>query len=56
METESELIRNNKKIGLRDIVAGPAMTQSIKGIFTAGPLKTTRYALEKLLKWKQAKK
>ncbi|KAI9497008.1 mitochondrial matrix Mmp37 [Zychaea mexicana] len=40
---------------LRQIVAGPAMSQSVKGIFTAGPLKTTRYALEKLLKWKQAK-
>lgn len=43
-------------LALRSIIAGPALTQSIKGILTAGPVKTTRYAFEKLLKWQQAKK
>ncbi|ORY95948.1 mitochondrial matrix Mmp37 [Syncephalastrum racemosum] len=39
---------------IRSIIGRPALTQSIKGIFTAGPLKSSRYALEKLTKWKTA--
>ncbi|KAI8370336.1 mitochondrial matrix Mmp37-domain-containing protein [Radiomyces spectabilis] len=41
---------------LYDTIARTAMTQSIKGIITAGPVKTTRYAAEKLSKWWSAKK
>ncbi|KAI8330483.1 mitochondrial matrix Mmp37 [Chlamydoabsidia padenii] len=36
---------------LRSIIAKPAMTQSVKGIFTAGITKSTRYAGAKLGKW-----
>lgn len=42
-------------IALQQIIAAPALTQTIKGVFTAGPVKTTRYALSKLIKWQQAK-
>jgi mitochondrial translocator assembly and maintenance protein 41 len=35
---------------LREIVARPAITQSIKGIFTAGGLKSFKYAGQKLKK------
>ncbi|OAD74633.1 hypothetical protein PHYBLDRAFT_155096 [Phycomyces blakesleeanus NRRL 1555(-)] len=41
---------------LRDTISRSAMTQSIKGIVTAGPLRTTRYMGEKLGKWWSAKK
>ncbi|KAI8993426.1 mitochondrial matrix Mmp37-domain-containing protein [Pilobolus umbonatus] len=41
---------------LTEIIAKVALTQSIKGIFTAGPVKTIRYTGEKLGKWWQAKK
>ncbi|ORZ23414.1 mitochondrial matrix Mmp37 [Absidia repens] len=41
---------------LRSIIARPAMTQSIKGIFTAGITKSTRYASAKLGKWIKGKK
>lgn len=41
---------------LTEIIAGTAITQSIKGIFTAGPVKTVRYAGAKLGKWWSAKK
>jgi len=43
-------------VGLTEIIAGTAITQSIKGIFTAGTIKTGRYAGEKLSKWWAAKK
>ena len=43
-------------IGLTEIIAGTAITQSIKGIFTAGTVKTGRYAGAKLSKWWAAKK
>ncbi|SAM00576.1 hypothetical protein [Absidia glauca] len=39
------------KLALRSIIAKPALTQSIKGIFTAGLMKSTRYAGAKLGKW-----
>ncbi|KAH8553362.1 mitochondrial matrix Mmp37-domain-containing protein [Umbelopsis sp. PMI_123] len=42
--------------GLFEIIAWPALTQSAKGIITAGPTRTARYAGEKLKKWWQAKK
>ncbi|GAB5589114.1 Mitochondrial translocator assembly and maintenance protein 41 [Umbelopsis nana] len=42
--------------GLFQIIAWPALTQSAKGIITAGPTRTARYAGEKLKKWWQAKK
>ncbi|KAG0171011.1 Mitochondrial translocator assembly and maintenance protein 41 [Apophysomyces sp. BC1015] len=42
--------------GLRDIIGRTALTQSIKGIVTAGPWRTSRYAAEKLGKWWSAKK
>jgi translocator assembly and maintenance protein 41 len=45
-----------KILGLTEIIAGTAITQSIKGIFTAGTLKTGRYAGAKLSKWWSAKK
>ncbi|KAJ3315360.1 Mitochondrial translocator assembly and maintenance protein 41 [Blyttiomyces sp. JEL0837] len=39
-----------------DIVRLPALTQSIKGIITAGPIKSVKYASEKLKKGLAAKK
>ncbi|KAJ2956262.1 hypothetical protein NQZ79_g7856 [Umbelopsis isabellina] len=42
--------------GLYEIIAWPALTQSAKGIITAGPARTGRYAGEKLKKWWHAKK
>jgi translocator assembly and maintenance protein 41 len=47
---------NPVKLGLTEIIAGTAITQSMKGILTAGTVKTGRYAGEKLSKWWQAKK
>ncbi|CEG81288.1 hypothetical protein RMATCC62417_15509 [Rhizopus microsporus] len=41
--------------GLTEIIGRTALTQSIKGILTAGPIKTVRYASEKLSKWWTAK-
>lgn len=41
---------------LRSIIGKPALTQSIKGIFTAGVIKSSRYASAKLTKWIKAKK
>ncbi|KAG1474429.1 hypothetical protein G6F56_000362 [Rhizopus delemar] len=41
--------------GLTEIIARTALTQSAKGIFTAGPTRTVRYAGEKLHKWWTAK-
>lgn len=35
---------------IRDIVARPALTQSVKGILTAGPAKSYTYACSKLTK------
>ncbi|KAI8909210.1 mitochondrial matrix Mmp37 [Gorgonomyces haynaldii] len=35
---------------LTDIVSGPAIVQALKGIFTAGPVKSIRYATEKIQK------
>ncbi|ORX56366.1 Mmp37-domain-containing protein [Hesseltinella vesiculosa] len=40
---------------LRSIIARPALTQSIKGIFTAGVFKSSRYVSAKLGKWAKAK-
>ncbi|OZJ05103.1 hypothetical protein BZG36_01358 [Bifiguratus adelaidae] len=40
----------------RDIIGGPALTQSIKGVLTAGVVKSTKYAGEKLSKWWSARK
>jgi len=36
---------------LHDTITWPALTQSAKGILTAGPIKTVRYAGDKLGKW-----
>jgi translocator assembly and maintenance protein 41 len=56
----SHLLRNltltTNIVGLFEIIAWPALTQSAKGIITAGPTRTARYAGEKLKKWWQAKK
>ncbi|KAF7725018.1 Mitochondrial translocator assembly and maintenance protein 41 [Apophysomyces ossiformis] len=41
---------------LHDIIARPALTQSIKDIFTAGPLKTSRHVSSKMSKWLAAQK
>ena len=41
---------------LRSIVARPALTQSIKGLFTAGIGKSVRYSLAKVAKWMQGRK
>ncbi|KAI7862574.1 mitochondrial matrix Mmp37-domain-containing protein [Spinellus fusiger] len=40
---------------LRDTISHTAITQSLKGIATAGPLRTSRYMKEKLSKWWSAK-
>ncbi|KAI8072545.1 mitochondrial matrix Mmp37 [Gongronella butleri] len=40
---------------LRAVIGRPALTQSIKGIFTAGIGKSSRYASAKLGKWVKAK-
>ncbi|KAG2197992.1 hypothetical protein INT47_004959, partial [Mucor saturninus] len=53
---QSEALRNYIDDSLTEIIAGTAITQSIKGIFTAGTLKTGRYAGAKLSKWWAAKK
>lgn len=36
---------------LSTIIRGPAVSQSLKGLVTAGPAKSTRYALAKVRKW-----
>ncbi|KZO97017.1 Mmp37-domain-containing protein [Calocera viscosa TUFC12733] len=36
---------------LSTIIRGPALSQSLKGLVTAGPVKSTRYALAKMQKW-----
>jgi translocator assembly and maintenance protein 41 len=36
---------------LSEIIAGTAITQSVKGIFTAGPVKSLKYTGAKLSKW-----
>ncbi|KAG0169410.1 Mitochondrial translocator assembly and maintenance protein 41 [Apophysomyces sp. BC1015] len=41
---------------LHDIITIPALTQSIKGIFTAGPMKASRYTAAKMGKWWSAKR
>ncbi|KAG0749798.1 hypothetical protein G6F26_006461 [Rhizopus arrhizus] len=41
--------------GLTEIIGRTALTQSVKGIFTAGPLKSINYVGEKLSKWWTAK-
>lgn len=51
-EYSSKLTYNT---GLTEIIGRTALTQSIKGILTAGPIKTVRYASEKLSKWWTAK-
>ncbi|CDS03294.1 hypothetical protein LRAMOSA00696 [Lichtheimia ramosa] len=51
----SPALNKNMQSSLQQIIAAPALTQTIKGVFTAGPVKTTRYALSKLIKWQQAK-
>lgn len=53
---QSKALRNYIDKSLTEIIAGTAITQSIKGIFTAGAIKTGRYAGEKLSKWWAAKK
>lgn len=40
---------------IRDIVARPALTQSIKGILTGGLVKSVKYAAEKFQKKLSAK-
>jgi translocator assembly and maintenance protein 41 len=42
-------------VGLTEIIGRTALTQSVKGIFTAGPLKSINYVGEKLSKWWTAK-
>jgi hypothetical protein len=42
-------------LAVKDIVAGPAITQSIKGLFTAGLSTSFRYAAEKVKKKLTAK-
>ncbi|KAI8375356.1 mitochondrial matrix Mmp37-domain-containing protein [Choanephora cucurbitarum] len=53
---QSEALNSYIDKSLTEIIARTAITQSIKGIFTAGPIKTSRYAGEKLSKWWSAKK
>ncbi|KAI9468968.1 MAG: mitochondrial matrix Mmp37 [Benjaminiella poitrasii] len=53
---QSDVLNKYIESSLRDIIARTAITQSIKGIFTAGTIKTTSYAGEKLKKWWAAKK
>ncbi|CAO3657550.1 unnamed protein product [Mucor hiemalis] len=53
---QSEALPTYIDKSLTEIIAGTAITQSIKGIFTAGAVKTTRYAGAKLGKWWAAKK
>ncbi|GAA5794996.1 hypothetical protein HPULCUR_000346 [Helicostylum pulchrum] len=53
---QSDALRHYIDKSLTEIIAGTAITQSIKGIFTAGTIKTGRYAGEKLGKWWSAKK
>jgi hypothetical protein len=43
-------------LGIRDIVAFPAFTQSLKGIITGGLAKSSKYAFEKVQKKLNAKK
>lgn len=43
-------------IELRTIVARPALTQSLKGLFTAGLGKSVRYSMAKVAKWIQGRK
>ncbi|KAI8081981.1 mitochondrial matrix Mmp37 [Gilbertella persicaria] len=53
---QSEALNAYIEKSLTEIIARTAITQSIKGIFTAGSVKTGRYVGEKLSKWWTAKK
>ncbi|KAI7904619.1 mitochondrial matrix Mmp37 [Cokeromyces recurvatus] len=53
---QSEALNKYIESSLKEIIARTAITQSVKGIFTAGTIKTVRYAGEKLQKWWTAKK
>ncbi|KAI9276156.1 mitochondrial matrix Mmp37 [Sporodiniella umbellata] len=52
---QSDQLENFIDKGLTEIIARTALTQSAKGVFTAGPTRTIRYAGEKLQKWWKAK-
>ncbi len=46
-------LAENIRTAIADIVRGPSLSQSIKGIFSAGPIKSARYLREKRAKAKQ---
>ncbi|KIR26446.1 mitochondrial matrix protein import protein [Cryptococcus deuterogattii 99/473] len=48
--------RANLSEALRKIIHGPALRQSIKGLFTAGPVKSFWYSLAKVGKWFKGRK
>ncbi|KAF8682968.1 matrix Mmp37 protein [Rhizoctonia solani] len=43
------------QVEMADIIKGPATMQSVKGLVTAGPIKSLKYAGEKIGKWWNAK-
>ncbi|EJT98715.1 Mmp37-domain-containing protein [Dacryopinax primogenitus] len=44
-------MKNGLASELSTIIRRPAVTQSLKGLISAGPMKSTRYALSKVGKW-----
>ncbi|OWZ33143.1 mitochondrial matrix protein import protein [Cryptococcus neoformans c45] len=53
---EDSKFRANLSEALRKIIHGPALRQSIKGLFTAGPVKSFWYSLAKIGKWLKGRK
>ena len=47
-------IAENIQIAIADIVRGPSLSQSLKGVISAGPIKSWRYLKEKRAKAKAA--
>jgi translocator assembly and maintenance protein 41 len=43
-------------VELRQIIGRPALTQSVKGLLTAGLIKSVRYSAAKVRKWLKGRK
>lgn len=56
MAADTEMLRAEVGNTIKSTIYWPSSTQSIKGIITAGPIKSWRYMGEKVQKWRDSKK